>query len=326
MLRVNTEQSRAVGRMVKKIKMRSDFLNRPFLTVDLHDELKSAMYLISVGICHQTYKLANNKLNLYGWDFLEYAFMQIAKNKPELLNVQIVSRYPKRQLIEEIKPFFSENHSADDCTLDRLNERIDLWIDASKFINERFSSALDFINKSNNNSEYFYTTLQSVKAYTDPLRKKTSFLLKILDDAGLIHINQNADLIPIMDYHMQRIMLRTACISIENTDLQYALKNRKRLNDDFEIRKACIEAMKIISDESGKSVFKMNDIFYTLGRSCCNNEPLCFSGHCEKNPCTLSLATEIERKHKCILESVCKGFRNRTYASYWQPNVETNYY
>jgi hypothetical protein len=99
-----------------------------------------------------------------------------------------------------------------------------------------------------------------------------------------------------MDYHMQRIMLRTACISIENTDLQYALKNRKRLNDDFEIRKACIEAMKIISDESGKSVFKMNDIFYTLGRSCCNNEPLCFFRSLRKKPLHTLLSNRNRKK------------------------------
>ncbi len=81
---------------------------------------------------------------------------------------------------------------------------------------------------------------------------------------------------------MQRVLLRTGCVDIVDESLESDLKNKNPIADDHEIREACIESMKLIAETSGLSVFKMNDVFYTMGRSCCNEEMLCQSGICEK--------------------------------------------
>ena len=101
---------------------------------------------------------------------------------------------------------------------------------------------------------------------------------------------------------------------------------RKTLNSDKEIREACIEAMRIISRVSGFDVLKMNDLFWSLGRSCCNETTLCRTGKCEKSPCSLLSAIEFDKHNSCIFEDVCLASSDDEYLKYWQPVVETRYY
>lgn len=323
---VNTEQSKAIGKIVGKLSFKAGFLKRDFLTTELEDEIKAAMYYYAVGICHQTYDLANPGLSLYGWDFLEYGFLQLAKEKPELLNAAHINTLEACQLIELIKPFFAENNQPDKCTLDRLEERASLWKEMAEFILKNSGSLMSFLRSLDNKPSNFYNNLQQTEAYSDPFQKKTSFLMKILEDAGLVSFTGKNDIIPIMDYHMQRVLLRTACVEVWDDELNRQLIARHKIDDDSNIRKACIDSMKIIAKESGYSVLKMNDVFYTMGRSCCNVNPICVSAFCEKDPCTLSLAVSIPEKHDCIFENICRGAKKEEYRNLWQPMIETHYY
>ncbi len=323
---VNIETSKSIGKIVGQLSFRPDFLKREFISISIHDELKASMYFYAVGICHQTYQLANIKLNLFGWDFLEYGFLQIAKESPELLDANYINHLSIQELIQCIKPFFAEDHIAENCTLDRLEERAYLWREMAGFLIKNSDDVLKFVKKSQNQAGYFYENLKKTEAYADPLQKKTSFLMKLLEDAGFINFTSQDEIIPIMDYHMQRVLLRTGCVEVQDHELEKHLKSKKNMADDSEIRKACIDSMKIIAEESGLSVLKMNDVFYTMGRSCCNEHPLCSAGSCGKEPCTLSLAVDIPHNHKCIFESVCKGAKNDSYRNYWQPMVETHFY
>lgn len=323
---VNINQSESISRMIKSLQFKSEFLKRKFISIPLEDQIKLSMYYYAVGICHQTYHLANPKLNLYGWDFLEYGFLQLAKEKPELLDAKFVANTPSRELIKLVKPFFAEDNKAEKCTLDRLDERMRLWKDMAAFILQNTDSVLSFIQSSENKADYFYRKLQLTEAYSDPMQKKSSFLMKLLEDAGFADFSQSENIIPIMDYHMQRVLMRTGCVEIQDQNLYNQLVNREELTDDSEIRNACIASMKIIAEESGLSVLKMNDVFYTMGRSCCNQNPICITPSCEKDPCTLSLAVDIPEKHHCIFENVCSGARDLKYRQLWQPIVETHYY
>lgn len=323
---VNIEQSKAIGKIIGQFKFRPDFLERDFLSIDIEDELKASMYFYAVGICHQTYHLAAPKLNLFGWDFLEYGFLKIAQEKPELLDARFLVETSIPKLKQLIQAFFAEDHKPENCTLDRLDERIKLWKDMAAFILQHADSVLDFIKQSNNEAEYFYNQLKNTEAYSDPFQKKTSFLLKILEDADFTNFGVSNDLIPIMDYHMQRVLMRSGCIEIADNTVYKQLVDRVYITDDSKIRSSCIQSMKIIAHESGLSVLKMNDVFYTMGRSCCNENPICISDSCEKKPCSLSLAIDIPQKHDCIFIDICKGASNEKYRKLWQPIVETHYY
>ena len=325
---VDANQCEKIGKTVASLDFKESFLKRAFLTLEISDELKTAMYYYAVGICHQTYHLANPELNLYGWDFLEFGFIGIAKQRPELLDAEYLVQLTPAELAVEIRPFFAPQNIAKNCTLDHLQERTQLWLQMAERIKDSGLSHLEYILRSDGQTTYFYRELRQTEAYSDPLQKKTSFFMKLLEDAKLIKFAKDENVIPIMDYHMQRVIFRTGCVEVLDDELKSALQNRLAIQDqdELELREACIEAMKLISQYSGYSVFKMNDVFYTMGRSCCNENMICQTGKCEKSPCTLSLAIVLDQHKQCIFEASCRGKNDRDYRKYWQPQVITHYY
>lgn len=329
MITVNKEQSKKIGSIVEKLKFKPSFYERDFIQID--SPLKMAMHFYAVGICHQTYVLANPKLNLYGWDFMEYGFLDILKNKTHLFDTEYLIQLNQEQLIEEIKPFFAEDNNPEKCTLDTLNERADLWLDMAKVLKTHFEGKIENLFLQSNwendqNAEVLYQSLKLFEAYSDPLQKKSGVFLKLISDAGLLNFSKLKNVFPIMDYHMQRVLLRTACVEINDKALKEKLQKRLPIEDDEPLRLACIEAMNIISQVAKYHPFKMNDIFYTLGRSCCNEDTLCRAGVCEKSPCTFTRAVFIEDHQHCIFENVCKAATDDDYHQFWQPQIKTHFY
>lgn len=329
MISVNKEQSKKIGEIVKTLEFKPSFYERDFIQID--SPLKMAMHFYAVGICHQTYILANPKLKLYGWDFMEYGFLDILKNAPALLDSKEIVKLSSQQFIEKIKPFFAEDHNPEKCSLDTLEERVDLWMDMANGLNKHFDGKIENLFTQSDwqetqNAESLYNYLRLFEAYSDPLQKKSGVFLKLIADAGLVNLENLENVIPIMDYHMQRVLLRTGCVEIKDEKLKSALQGRTPISDDTAIRRACIEAMRIIADVSKMHIFKMNDVFYTLGRSCCNETMLCSHQTCEKTPCSLTRAIRIEQHDSCIFQSVCLGAKNETYRSFWQPIVNTHFY
>jgi len=331
-VKVNKTKCTEIGEIIKTLRFKQGFLERDFLIFDDTPENRMRLYFFSVAICHQTYKLADVKKNLYGWDYLEYVFMKIQKYKPELTDPEFLSNCSVDELTEKLSDAFAKNHSENICTLDRLEERAGQIIEIGKLANKHFRNSItDLLGKSkgflyNDKKTGFYEFLPTLKVFADPQRKKISFLLKLLIDAGLININDTENLIPIMDYHMQRVLLRMGCVDVIDNKLKNDLIARKPMSSDKEIREACIEAMRIISKISGYDVLKMNDLFWPLGRSCCNEITLCRTGKCEKSPCSLLAAIEFEKHDSCVFEGVCLAGSDDEYLKYWQPVVETCFY
>lgn len=329
MISVNKEQAKKIGKIVKTLEFRPSFYERDFIQID--SPLKMAMHFYAVGICHQTYVLSNPKLNLYGWDFMEYGFLDILKNAPSLLVSKEIVKLSRQQFIEKIKPFFAEDHNPEKCTLDTLDERADLWMDMAIGLNKHFDGKIEKLFTQSDwqetkNAESLYNPLRLFEAYSDPLQKKSGVFLKLIADAGLVNLGKLKNMIPIMDYHMQRVLLRTGCVEVNDPKLKSDLQNRLPIANDEPLRKACIDAMKIITEYSGHHIFEMNDVFYTLGRSCCNENTLCRHYVCEKTPCTLTRAVVLEKHASCIFEYVCYGANNDDYHRFWQPIVQTHFY
>ena len=329
MISVNKEQSKKIGEIVKTLEFKPSFYERDFIQID--SPLKMAMHFYSVGICHQTYHLANSKLNLYGWDFMEYGFLDMLKNAPNLLDSIEIVKLSRQELIEKIKPFFSEDYSPENCTLDTLEERADLWIDMAEGLEKNFDGKIENLFfqsdwKKTKNAENLYKSLRLFKAYSDPFQKKSGVFLKLVSDTGLVNLEKLENIIPIMDYHMQRVLLRTGCVEVTDLKLKEDLQKRLPIFNDKPIRKACIDSMLIIAESSGYHPFKMNDVFYTLGRSCCNEKALCRTNVCEKKPCTLTRAVAMQTHDRCIFQDVCKGAVNDDYLQFWQPQIQTHFY
>jgi len=327
----NTEQCIKIGEILKQTDIRPEFYNREFLNFDADRETKLRVYFLSAAICHQTHNLHNSVLNLYGWDFMEYAFMKMLEAKNPILSPGYTSICKSCDIKQFLQKVFSHDGNPDYCTLDRLDERTEMLIEISGIVKEKYNGQISNLidncdGKLLNNGSGLYEVLAGFKAFSDPLKKKITFFVKLAVDGGVLRIKDTDNIIPIMDYHMQRVLLRMGCVEIKNENLKKSLCDRNKLISDAEIRNACIDAVRIIANKSGHGILKMNDFFWPLGRSCCNETTLCHNGNCIKSPCTFNSMVNISSHEKCIFEKYCKGAHDENYRLLWEPIVETHYY
>ncbi|MGC8865206.1 MAG: hypothetical protein ACP5O2_05730 [Bacteroidales bacterium] len=328
-VRVDKEQCQLLGQVLRSYAFKENFYKRPFLTAELPEELKLRMYLFSVGICHQTWNLAHQAANLYGWDYLEDGFLRMFEEKSWLTDTFRVAEASSQTIAEALASYFVPFGSSV-STLDRLEERASLYRDmAEKLVTSYKGQVSCLLQESQGRvggMGGLYSLLSAFEAYSDPLHKKSSFLVKLLADAGLWQVQDPENLVPVMDYHMQRVLLRSGAVEVVDPELRNALINRWELTDDTRVRKACIEASSCMAEAAGLGVLQMNDVLYMLGRSCCFEEPLCRSGRCAKNPCSLVRTLEIADHTQCIFSGVCRGSVSEEYINLWNPVVKTHYY
>ncbi|KAF0198497.1 MAG: hypothetical protein FD166_1138 [Bacteroidetes bacterium] len=328
---VDSNQCLAISNVLLLMEFREGFTRRPFLNHPLKKETRLAMLFYAVAICHQTRSLRSAKCNLFGWDYIEKVFLDLALKKSALLIPESLGKDEVESIASALESAFSDDGNPVNTTLDSIEERVGLMKDLSRFLQiESGGSFSHLIEKTGgllyNQGSGFYEMLEKTDAFGDPMRKKSSFLLKLLIDSGLFVIRDRENYIPIMDYHMQRVLLRLGCIRINDRELLGAIKKRALLPTDQPVRKACIEAVNEIARYSGIEVWKMNDIFWSLGRSCCNDIMLCLDEHCSKEPCTFQTIVLIPEHKNCSFESVCSGYGREETRLLWEPIVETHYY
>lgn len=329
--KINKEQCENIGNIVKNYKFRPSFYERELITFEAEEEAKARAYLYAAAICHQTHTLINKKLNLKGWDYLSSVFANLAKDNSNLLNPEDLSSLTIKELSNKFEILFSDDGNPKNCTLDKLSGRSAFLIQTAKIIREKYNNKItNLLRLSNgflfNKGKGLYELLEKFPAYSDKLRKKSTVFIKLLEDSGLIKIKDPENFVPTMDYHTQRLMLRTGCIEITDRSLRKKLINKEKIESDEEIRESCIEAIKLISKVSGFKVTRLDDFFWSLARSCCREKILCQKKECDKNPCTFETFISLSSHDRCVLEKVCKGNVNEEYRKYWQPIVKTHYY
>lgn len=328
---LNREQCLRIAEVIGQQKPHDDFYKRAYLSFEADAETKFRMHFFAVAICHHTYSLHHPGLNLWGWDFIEHVFLKMAKVNAPLLDPAVINNLSVNEIISQLKKWFSHDDNPDHCSLDRLDERAGLMIDAASFlVSNNNGKVAEVFNLSEgfllNAGKGLYEILPKMEAFSDPQQKKTTFLIKLLMDANLIKINDPENFIPIMDYHMQRVLMRTGCVEISDPLLRRKLLDRDPLPTDEPVRGICIEAFRLIAEASAQPVTRMNDYFWSLGRSCCNNSTLCHDHFCEKTPCTLAQIIQLSPHDRCIFDEICPGARSETYRNLWQPVVQTHYY
>jgi len=331
MVIVNEQSCRSVGEILKEIRVKSSFFERPFLKNDFSIEVKLSMLFNAVAICHQTHNLYQPHLNLYGWDYIEHAFCQLAAESSPLLNPVSVSVLDPGEIQDLLLRQFSASGLLKDSTLDNIEERVVLFKDINNLIVIKYRGLFENLLKESSNmlvnhSRGFYELISESITFSDSKYKKSSFLLKLLFDAGLYHVYDEENFVPIVDYHMQRVLLRLGCIEVMDKKYDFKLRNKLRVETDEPVRQACIDAFGIISKVSGKKPWTMNDIFWPLGRSCCNEITLCTDHKCSKNPCTFDLMIALLDHETCIFQELCKGYQSGNPKTYKEPNVTTHFY
>jgi hypothetical protein len=328
---VNIDQCKAIGKVLQTLSIKSTVYRREYFLLSVPAEIKLRMFFFSIGICQQTHMLINKKLNLVGFNYLEKVFTDLAKANSEMLDPFFVKNQTPRALSERFAVLFSETGDPKDCTLDRLDERSRLCIDISQKLVENYAGQVcALIAKSHGylvGEQGIYRLLSDFEAYSDPFKKKSSLFVTFAHQVGLFTIQDLENLIPIMDYHMQRVLLRFGCVEILDEQLRQALVKQENLPSDEEIRSASIDAVHQLARHSGHSIFNIHDFLWPLGRSCCKEKPLCQHGLCDKDPCTFDSFVQLPFRHThCIFEGTCKGSLKEDYRNLWQPLVDTHYY
>lgn len=329
--KVNPEQCARVAAITGKLKLRNDFYQREYLQMFTDRETLLGMHFFAVAICHQTHQLYHPVLKLFGWDYLEHVFTKLAKENSEILRPGFLAGLEHEVLISRLKHEFSYDGNPENCSLDRLDERAFLMTESSKRIVDEFDGSLNKLLKKSdglllNKGQGLYELFPRFSAFSDPLQKKSTFFVKLLMEAGLIEIGDTENFIPIMDYHMQRVLLRLGCVEIVDVDYRQKIVKQSVLPTDEPIRSLCVEAFRLIADDSGHQITKMNDFFWSLARSCCHKTTLCCNHVCEKSPCTFTQIVEVTNHDRCAFQDVCPGAIREEYRELWQPVVETHFY
>lgn len=331
MVYVDELKCQHIGTVLSEYKVKDNFYDRAFLNFDAARETKLRVYLMSAAICHQTYSLFHESLNLWGWEFMEYGFLQMVNEKNPLLNPGYLGICQNEEVSDNLLRIFSHDGNPENSTLDRIEERTNMLLEICSEIKMNYNGSVsEFLDQSKgllfNDGKGYYEILEKFAAFCDPQKKKITFFLKLALDARVLQIKDPENIIPIMDYHMQRVLMRMGCVKIEDEKLREKLINREPQQTDEPIRGACIEALKIIAEESGKDILAMNDFFWPLGRSCCNETTLCTTKDCVKKPCTFSEMIEVGNHDHCIFEGACQGSFEEYYRKFWEPVLETHYY
>ncbi len=328
---VNEEQCRKIAGILNGLEFRKETLEREYITFASDKETKLRAFFYSVAICHQTHSLIDNKRKLKGWTYLEYVYANLGKWDSKLIDPFYLSKLSVEELIEKLKPLFSEDGKSENCTLDRLDERAKFIIDDSKMLVEHYGGKVEnVLEKSNGflikDGEGLYELLEEFESYSDHLRKKSGVLIKFLILADFFEIKDLENIVPIMDYQIQRVLLRTGCIEVLDKELKDKLVKREQLESDEDVRQASIEASRLLFKFSGKHPLKMDDFLWALGRSCCRTKMLCVSEVCDKDPCTFFSFVQLKEHKKCVFDGTCKGSQSEEYRKLYQPIVETHYY
>ena len=169
--------------------------------------------------------------------------------------------------------------------------------------------------------------LELFAGYADPHFKKGFVLVKTLEALGVWWAADREHLFIPVDYHLLRVALRAGMVEVEPA-LAEALRQRQPASGalDDALRGAVKLAYKQVEAASGLDIFLMDELFWTLGRSCCHygRPPRCHA--CDFTHCSVMRSFSYTCAGQCPLSGVCRGSQDTAYAALHETQVTTIYY
>ena len=315
-----------VGKIVRDLVLKKhEHISENLASTD--PETGALILFYVTAICHQTRKLHDDKENLVGWDYLKNRFEK-AVVETSFLSPSNLKKQPVNNVALFLQKLFSVDGKPENTTLTRTKERARLLIDCATKLDEKYGGkVLTLTKESGGVLPQLYAMLEEFEAYKDPLKKKSSVLIRCLSDAKLFEMADPENFVPVVDYHMMRVLLRMGCIKPSGAKLIKKLTCFQKVSTDEQFRLSAQYAFIIISQVSGKSLFELNDVFWALGRSCCHYKTqLCADKKCSKNPCTFAEVVDTPDHSHCLFETVCLGAVRKEYRQLKEPNVNTSFY
>jgi hypothetical protein len=251
-------------------------------------------YFLLVAICHQTSPMGRRPLQgtvrgtkRTGWDYLLAKLEDAVATSPELLERDSWARMTPLALTL----LFRDAEVGD--TLTDVPGRALLIRDlAAVMTRNQWSRLEDLFNQArgcvDTGPSSLFKLLSRFRAYDDPVRKKSSFLLALMRNNAIWVYRDGERLGPPVDYHEVRGHLRIGTVSVKDPVLLRKLLCHQPVTEkeDIAIRQAVYEAIMLISDRTSiHDPSRLHYLFWNVFRSCCKRE----SPHCDGCPPTCAL-------------------------------------
>jgi len=234
---------------------------------------------------------------------------------------------------EDILSVYSVAEDGQVCVIPRPGERAELLRDSAQRLLDDFGGeAANLLEATGgrlhrDDGRGLIDLLDQYAGYTDPHFKKGFMLVKTLETLGLYRVVDRENLFIPVDYHLMRVALRTGMIEVES-QVGDQLRARRPASDELDeaIRGVVKSAYKIVEEASGLDIFTMDELFWTLGRSCCHysRPPRCHA--CDLTLCTVMRSFDYDCPGRCPLSGACKGSMDLAYATLFETEVTTVFY
>lgn len=330
---VNHEACLRVAKQIKEWNVPADY--EDIALDDLSCKEIGNFFLLLVSICHQTSPtgklllegIVNGKYRR-GWDYLASRLEVDVRQDRLLLRPESWSQVTPKKVTE----LFRDSQYGD--RLVNVERRSELVRDLGKVMKEHGWNSADDIYKVAHGrvageSPNLFELLGRFKAYSDPVRKKSSFFLSLMRNSGLWQYPDESNLGPPVDYHEVRGHLRIGTVCVASLELRNKLLHRKvvSLEEDLAVRGAVFNAIMLISRACGPCTpSQLHYLFWNVFRSCCTRE----KPHCRTCPYDCDLPSQyvpltfIDHERRCPFSFICTS--SSVPVKYYDHVFETDYY
>ncbi len=235
---------------------------------------------------------------------------------------------------ERFKAIFSAKGDPARPLINRGEERAKLLQETAMALLRRYGGALgQLLTESGgylrrDDGKGLLDVLSELAGYYDPHLKKAFVLLKIWQRLGLWEAKDKQHLFIPVDYHLLRVALRSGIVQVSDEQLLQRLRGKVPATcaEEDEIRSAVKWAYKRVEELSGIEVFTLDELFWTIGRSCCHYARRARCEQCDFTQCSVRLSFRYDCPGRCPLSGACIGSTDDGYRALFEPMVETIYY
>jgi hypothetical protein len=326
---IDEKRVELLARTLGSLPLAHDFAAQMTPVIEVPDETAFRAYLYAAAVCHATKGgLGGVFFNGYfkGWDFLLRAFSEEALANPGALDPREVL-----EMSEERLRLLLTDHGKDvEVRLADLDRRAEmLRTTASELLDQFDGSVTRLLDEADNRvdgAEGAYALLSRLSVFRDPLRKKSSAFLMTVHFSGRWKIVDQENILPMIDYHRMRLLLRAGCITVSDRVVADKLRRQVQVHPTVEarIRDAAMQICRSVPVIARMPMFDFDVLLWAHARSCCRHAPLCVSRRVENDSFFSYLAEPPSAK--CVFEEWCPGSAQDEVRAFWEPMVATENY
>jgi hypothetical protein len=329
MIRVDYEKVRSLANTLRALRLAPDFAEQltPRMTASPESALRA--FLWASTICHSTkggLKGTFNGVEFKGWDYLLRAFCVAADNDEALVSPEAITKLSDDRLLKILLLYATNG----EVSLSDIDRRAEILRTCASQLTQVFQGSVNTLLERANNKvggdSGAYSQLALLDAFQDPLVKKSSAFLMTVHFSGLWTITDQEHVQPMIDYHRMRLLCRTGCIEIRDSDTLHSLISQTPISPQVEtaIREAAAEVCKSVVKFSQIPMFECDVLIWAHARSCCRHFPLCVSNRLENS----SFYQYISNPYvgTCEFQAWCQGNKESTVRGIWEPKIFTERY